>query len=123
MKAVYPLTPLAVLFCVSFVGGCQPRIKSVESFESTMTPNPKATGATLDPYTYGGTAMASGGTQPQTSFASYAAPAVNTGGSVGTNSNVLVLSQMPPTAKLVPARASAKTTKLAKAAPAKPAKK
>ncbi len=61
---------LIVLTFVFLAAGCQPRIKSLESNESAMTPNPKASGMTIDPYTYGGIATATGGTKPAASYAS-----------------------------------------------------
>jgi hypothetical protein len=63
MKVAHSLT---FVLAAAMLAGCQPRIKSLESNESAMTPNPKAQGKTIDPYTYGGIAGATGGTQTQT---------------------------------------------------------
>ena len=68
MKAVKPLLLVTVLTGIALLGGCMPHIKVVESYESTTTPNDKASGKTIDPYTYGGTAAASGGTHTQSSY-------------------------------------------------------
>jgi hypothetical protein len=61
---------LVALLVVGFgTVGCKPRIKSLESNDAVMTPNPKASGQTIDPYTFGGTAKASGGTKPAATYA------------------------------------------------------
>lgn len=66
MKAAQMSRSVFAILAVAALAGCAPRLKSEESFQSAMTPNNEATGKTLDPYTYGGTAMASGGLHPQT---------------------------------------------------------
>lgn len=45
------------------------RIKSLESREAAMTPNPKASGKTVDPYTYGGAPEAAGGQKAGDAYA------------------------------------------------------
>lgn len=66
MKAEKTLIAAAMLMLLT---GCQPRVKSLESNESAMTPNPPAAGKTIDPYTNGGIAGASGGGKPEASYA------------------------------------------------------
>ena len=55
---------LAIVFLGALLaGGCMPRFKSYESMTSAVTPDSKDPGQG-DKYAYGGTASASGGTQP-----------------------------------------------------------
>ena len=68
MKAVKLPALLIALAALVLAAGCKPHIKVVESFESTMTPNARASGKTVDPYTFGGTAGAAGGKNPQASY-------------------------------------------------------
>lgn len=50
------------------VGGCVPRFKSIESMESSKTPDSKNPGQG-DKYAFGGSADSTGGTQADTSRA------------------------------------------------------
>ena len=51
--------------------GCsngQPRFKGLDSYNNATTPNDYRAVSGIDPYSYGGTAYASGGTQPGVSY-------------------------------------------------------
>ena len=50
--------------------GCAYDVKSIDAHDAAINRNPPAAGNHGDPYAYGGTAMASGGTKTLTTFAS-----------------------------------------------------
>ncbi|MHB8635137.1 MAG: hypothetical protein ACYC96_01545 [Fimbriimonadaceae bacterium] len=60
------------LLCGGFVvSGCsngQPRFKGLDSYENATTTNAYGPVAGMDPYSYGGTAYASGGREPAASY-------------------------------------------------------
>ena len=70
MKTAKPVIFLAAIVTLGISGGCMPHVKVVESYTSATEPNAKARGTTIDPYTYGGTASASGGTHAKSSYSS-----------------------------------------------------
>jgi len=72
---------LAGTLALTFLAGCEaPRIKSYESTEAATLTNPPRdfNAAPLDPYSWGGIAMASGGREPRTTYGAMA-PGYNEG--------------------------------------------
>lgn len=71
MKSNFLLPALAVVFAAFALSGCsngQPRFKGVEAYKNTTEPNDYDKLPPMDPYSYGGTAYASGGLAPAASY-------------------------------------------------------